>query len=230
MASLIEQMRHEPASALQCEPAFRALAIASGALLMFLALKKQSMFRLTAAAAGGAMIYWGATASDAPVCPVRVGARKAATEQTIEQSITISRSPAEVFALWLNHDVVSRVMYPFGYMQSLGPDHVRSTIELPVGKIELEALLVEARPDELVHWRTVSDSLVQVDERMRFSAAPQGLGTAATLHYEIDFSKVPAGAMLRAISGFFERVPQEMLRRVLENFKSIAETGEIAAL
>ena len=230
MSSLIEQMPHEPASVLECEPAFRALAIASGALLMLPALKKHSMFRLTAAAAGGAMIGWGITASRARISPVGVAAREVATEQTIEQSITISKSSSEVFALWLNHDVVSRVMYPFGYMQSLGPDHVRSTIELPVGKMELEALLVEARPDELVHWRTVSNSIVQVDERMQFSAAPQGRGTVATLRYEIDFSKVPAGAMLRAISGFFERVPQAMLRRVLENFKSIAETGEIAAL
>lgn len=226
MSSLIEQVSRDPASVLENEPAMRAISIASGALLMVPILKKRSVLSFTAAAAGGAMIYYGA--SKGSRLPVSTSASSnVATKQTITQSITIGKSASELFALWLNHDVVSKVMHPYGYMTSLGSDHVLSTIELPVGKLELEALLVEARPNELVHWRTVSESLIQVNERMQFSPAPQGLGTVATLNYEVDFSRLPAGRMLRAISGFFERVPQKMLGRVLENFKSIAETGEI---
>lgn len=229
MSSVIEQVSRDPASVLENEPAMRALSIASGALLMVPIFKKRSALSFTAAAAGGAMIYYGASKGSAmAISPSDSSAAK--TKQTVRQSITIGKSASELFALWLNHDVVSKVMYPFGYMTSLGSDHVRSTIELPVGKVELEALLVEVRPNELVHWRTVSESLIQVNERMHFSPAPQGLGTIATLNYEVDYSKLPAGAMLRAIGTFFERAPRSMLRKVLENFKSIAETGEIPTL
>jgi uncharacterized membrane protein len=226
MSTSIERVSHDPASILQCEPLKQAFSIASGAVLILLVLKKRSALRWTAAA-GGAMIYYAVNKRLATNYPAG-STHSLATKQTFRESITIDKSAAELFSLWLNHDVVSKVMYPYGYMTSLGPDHVRSTIELPVGKLELEALLVEARPNELVHWRTVSDSMLQVDERMQFSPAPEGTGTVATLNYEVDFSKVPAGEVLRAISGFFKRAPQSMLRRVMENFKSIAETGEIS--
>jgi uncharacterized membrane protein len=228
MSSLIEQLSSDPASVLENESAVRAISIASGALLMVPILKKRSALSFTAAAAGGAMIYYGATMGG--TLAGLAGSRTADATQTIRQSITIGKSATELFALWLNHDVVSKVMYPFGHMESLGSDHVKSIIELPVGRVELEALLVEVRPNELVHWRTVSDSVLQVDERMHFSPAPQGLGTVATLNYEVDFSRLPAGEMLRSVSSFFERAPRSMLRKVLENFKSIAETGEIPTL
>lgn len=230
MSSLAEQVTRDPASILECESAMRTLSIASGALLMFPVLKKRTAWRWTAAAAGGAMIYYGVSNAGSQLCPPADRSAAVDAKQTLRQSITIGKSASELFALWLNHDVVSKVMYPFGYMTSLGSDHVRSTIELPVGKVELEALLVEAHPNELVHWRTVSESLIQVNERMQFSPAPQGLGTIATLNYEIDFSKLPEGRMLRSVSTFFERAPRSMLRKVLENFKSIAETGEIPTL
>lgn len=228
MSSFVERVSRDIAPAMECESVVRAISIASGALLMIPILRKRSAWSVTAAAAGGAMLYYGATTGGATVCSGDL--RTVDARQTIRQSITIGKSAADLFALWLNHDVVSKAMYPFGYMESLGSDHVKSTIELPVGKVQLEALLVEARPNELVHWRTVSDSILQVNERMQFTPAPQGLGTIATLNYEVDFSKIPAGEMLRSISSFFERAPRSMLRKVLENFKSIAETGEIPTL
>lgn len=230
MSSLMEQVAREAAPVLESESAVRAISIASGTLLMFPVLRKRTAWSWTAAAAGGAMIYCGVSNAAAHLCPPAYSSASISTTQTIRQSITIGKSASELFALWLNHDVVSKVMYPFGYMTSLGSDHVRSTIGLPIGKIELEALLVEARPNELVHWRTISESLLQVNERMQFSPAPQGLGTIATLNYQVDFSNVPAGGVLRAIGEFFERAPRSMLRKVLENFKSIAETGEIPTL
>lgn len=227
MSCDLQQALRDPVSVLETESVVRAISLASGALLMVPIFKKRSGLSVTAAAAGGAMIYYGAVGGS---LISRADSRPAETKQTIRQSITIGKSATELFALWLDHDVVSKAMYPFGHMESLGSDHIKSFIKLPVGKVELEALLVEARPNELVHWRTVSDSLLQVNERMQFSPAPQGLGTVATLNYEVDFSRLPAGETLRAISSFFERAPRSMLRKVLENFKSIAETGEIPTL
>lgn len=65
---------------------------------------------------------------------------------------------------------------------------------------------------------------------MRFRPAPNGIGTEATLSYDINFSNVPAGPMLRSITSFFERAPSSAIRKILYNFKSFAEAGEIPTL
>ena len=65
---------------------------------------------------------------------------------------------------------------------------------------------------------------------MRFRPAPQDRGTEATLAYEVDLSNVPAGAALRALTSFFEGAVHTAIRKVLHNFKSLAETGEIPTL
>lgn len=192
-------------------------------------LGKRSALRWTAAAAGGALIYCGLSGTRSASRLMLPGAT-ATSKQRIRQSATIGRSASELFTLWRNPDTLEKIRLPFEQLTVLGSDHVRWTMKLPVGSLEIEALLVEERPGELVHWRSTSSGPFQVDERMRFKAAPQDLGTQATLEYEVDFSRMPAGELLRSISSVFQRAPQSALKKVLENFKSLAETGEVPTL
>jgi uncharacterized membrane protein len=211
------------------EGAERALSLASGALLMLPVLGKRSTLRWTAAAAGGALIYCGLSGTRSAsrlLTPVI----RAHSKQVIRQTVTIGRSAAELYNLWRNPDTLERVKLPFQELTILGSDHVRWTMKLPAGSVEIEALLVEERPDELVHWRSTSAGPFQVDERMRFKAAPQDRGTEATLDYEIDFSRAPAGELLRSVTSFFRFAPQSAVKKVLGNFKSLAETGEVSTL
>ncbi len=228
MQTVVEQFSIEPYSHSKAAPAERAISVTSGALLMLPVVGKRSALRWTAAAAGGALIYYGL--SGANVASHLVPAGPAATSHTTRQSITIAKPAAELFAMWRNPDVLGRVKPSFADLNAFGADHLRWTFHLPVGSLEIEAILVEERPGELVHWRSTSASVLQVDERMRFKPAPRRLGTEATLEYQIDFSRVPAGRTLRAIADFFAGAPQIALRRILEKFKSLAETGEIPTL
>jgi uncharacterized membrane protein len=228
MQTLVEQFSIEPYSHSKAAPAERAISVTSGALLLLPVVGKRSALRWTAAAAGGALIYYGL--SGAHVASHLVPVNPAAAKHTTRQSITIAKPAAELFTMWRNPDVLARVKPRFTELTAFGPDHLRWTINLPVGSLEIEAILVEERPAELVHWRSTSASTLQVDERMRFRPAPRQMGTEATLEYQIDFSRVPAGRTLRAIADFFDRAPQVTLRKVLENFKSLAETGEIPTL
>lgn len=211
------------------DPAERLLNLTSGALLILPVLGKRSALRWTAAAAGGALIYCGLSGA-------RSGSRLMApgvtptSKQRIRQSVTIGRSASDLFAMWHNPDNLEKIRLPFEQLTVLGSDHVRWTMKLPAGSLEIEALLVEERPNELVHWRSTSSGPFQVDERMIFRPAPQDLGTVATLEYEVDFSRVPAGELLRSLSSFFHRAPQGAVKKVLENFKSLAETGEVPTL
>ncbi|HEV2327074.1 MAG TPA: SRPBCC family protein [Terracidiphilus sp.] len=211
------------------DPAERVLNLTSGALLMLPVLGKRSPLRWTAAAAGGALIYCGLSGTRSASRLLAPGAT-ANSKQRIRQSVTIGRSASELFTLWRNPGNLEKIRLPFEQLTVLGSDHVRWTMKLPAGSLEIEALLVEERPNELVHWRSTSAGPLQVDERMRFKPAPQDRGTEATLDYEVDFSRMPAGELLRPLSSFFHRAPQSAVKKVLENFKSLAETGEVPTL
>jgi uncharacterized membrane protein len=210
-------------------PAERVLNLTSGALLMVPVLGKRSGVRWAAAAAGGALIYCGLSGTRS--ASSRLMAPGTSTpKHRIRQSVTIGRSASELFALWRKPETLEKIRLPFEQLTVLGSDHLRWTMKFPVGSLEIEALLVEERPNELIHWRSTSSGPLQVDERMRFKPAPQDLGTEAALDYEVDFSHMPAGELLRSVSSFFHRLPQSAVKKVLENFKSLAETGEVPTL
>lgn len=145
----------------------------------------------------------------------------------LSDTITIHKSPHELFVLWRDPKVLARIMKTFGNVTSVAPGQLLWEVTTPFGKIESEAHLVDEHPDELVHWQTRPVSDLQVDEYMRFLLAPESGNTEATLTYDIDFSRVPASPMLRAIVSFFDNAPHRAIQKVLQNFKSLAETGEI---
>lgn len=201
-----------------------ALSVASGALMILPIIGKRSPWRWTAAITGGALIYHG-------VDRLRDGSHRArSTVEHLSQTITIGKSAAELFALWRNPDVLARVMQPFGEVTIIGTGHLRWELSTPFGSFDSEAVLVDEQADELVHWQTLPGSDLRVDEYMHFRPAPQGRGTEATLTYDIDFSRVPAGPVFRSITSFLERAPRSAIRKILHNFKSLAETGETATL
>lgn len=208
----------------------RAITIASGALLLAPVLRKRSVISWTAAAAGGALLYDGISGSCAVSHRLGLGS-SSPTQQRVRQSITIGKDPAELQRLWRNPDTFTRLMEPFAEISAAGENHVRWSIPLPMGQsISGEAVMIEERPGELVHWSTTPDERLQINEWFRLRQAPQDRGTEATLEYLVDFSRVPAGGMLRAITSFFDKPAHMVLGKILHNFKALAETGEIPTL
>jgi len=121
-------------------------------------------------------------------------------------------------------------MHPFADVEAIGPEHLRWSIKLPAGSLQGEAVLVESIPNEVIKWRTSPATPLEVEELMRFVPSPQGLGTIAILEYSVDFSRVPAGPVLHAVTSFFKRIPRIAVQKILRNFKSFAETGEMPTL
>jgi uncharacterized membrane protein len=208
----------------------RAITIASGALLLAPVLRKRSVISWTAAAAGGALIYDGVSGTCAVSHKLGLSAGSPAT-QRIHQSITIGKDASEVYALWRNPDTMTRLTRPWADVEMAGENHIRWSIPLPVGPpISGEAVMVDERPNEMVHWATMPDDGLQINEWFRLNPAPQGRGTEVTLEYLVDFSRVPGGRAIRAISSFFEKTPRMVIGKLLHNFKALAETGEMPTL
>jgi uncharacterized membrane protein len=208
----------------------RAITIASGALLLAPVLRKRSIISWTAAAAGGALIYDGVSGTCAVSHKLGLSAGSP-TSQRIHQTITIGKDAAELYALWRNPDTMTRLMRPWADISSAGENHIRWSIPLPIGPaITGEAIMIEERPNEMVHWSTMPDDGLQINEWFHLSPAPQDRGTEVTLEYLVDFSRIRGGRTIRAISSFFEKTPRIIIGKVLHNFKALAETGEIPTL
>lgn len=208
-------------------PAERALSVVSGSLLLLPLAGKRSAWRWTAAAAGGALIFTGLSGTRTAS---RLVSNKLPTVERLRQSITIGKDAQELHRLWRDPDAMTRIIHPLGEVTPFGSEHVRWCIRFPFGKLESEAVLAEDIPGKVVHWKSGPGSRVQIDEYMHFSAAPHGLGTVASLEYEIDFSPIPAGEAVRYLTTLVEQAPRSAIRKVLHNYKSLAETGEIPTL
>lgn len=134
----------------------------------------------------------------------------------------------ELYRLWRNPATFTRLMRPFAKVTPDGENHVQWSIPLPMGQsISGEAVMIETWPGEMVHWATMPDDGLQINEWFRLKPVPQGRGTEVTLEYLVDFSRVPAGGTLRAISAFFDKAALVLVGKLLHNFKSLAETGHV---
>lgn len=218
-----------PSSLASTDKLERTLWVVGGTLLLAPVLRHRSPWRWGAAAVGGAVIYNGLsgavrvsdhlTVSGAPTHPVN-----------LHQSITIGRSAVALSSMWRNPDVLTRMMQPLGAVDTLGTDHLRWKVNALGTQLTVECTLAEERPGEMVRWTSVATSSFGMDLRMLFKPAPQGRGTEATLSVGIDFSRTPAGKALNVVAVFLEGSGRMAIRKVLHNFRSLAETGEIPTL
>lgn len=207
----------------------RVISIGAGVLLILPVLKGRSTGRWLAAAAGGVLIYKGASNSLNVTDRFRTKAA-ASGPKSLRQSVTIGKDAETLSRLWRDPDALSRVMQPFGHVRPIETNRLSWTINLPTGPLQAEAELVEERPGELVHWRSTPARLIRIDEFMRFRPAPQGQGTEATLEYHISTDPGLVGKSVRIAASLFDGLERGIIRKILHNLKSLAETGEIPTL
>ncbi|HEX8927137.1 MAG TPA: hypothetical protein VF786_15160, partial [Terriglobales bacterium] len=148
--------------------------VASGASRATTFVRGLSPWTWAATAAGGALVYAGIRAARAnPDKPRRA-------VQFFQQCTTVECDATELSTMWRNPQVLDRVMQPFGSVASVGPDRLRWTFDIPVhGSLSGEAVKIEERPGELVHWRTAPGTPIQVDEWLLLS--PKRGGTRVVL-------------------------------------------------
>jgi uncharacterized membrane protein len=144
----------------------------------------------------------------------------------VTRTITLQRTPEEVYRFWRDFENLPR------FMDHLKTVHVvdgRShwSARGPLGtSIEWDAEIVEDRPNELISWRSVPGADVQNQGSVQFRGAPGGRGTeiVVTLRYE-----PPAGMLGAAVAKLFGEEPGQQVAGDLRRFKQVMETGEVMA-
>ena len=211
----------------------REMSIVGGAFLLLFGLSRKTAFGATVAAAGGGLLYRGATG----YCPVydalgvntargdTASSVRASRSVRVDESVTIARAPAELYRYWRDLEHLPSFMENLEAVEVL--DDVRSRWHAggPLGStVSWEAEIVNDVPGELIAWRTVDGLEVAHAGTVLFQPATGGRGTVVRV--EIEYSPF-GGRVGDAVARLLGEDPTAQVAEDLRRFKQIMEAGEV---
>ena len=171
----------------------------------------------------------GVTALDV-VCAQRMSdesaARRSEEEYTVVvETITVNRSPEEVYAFWRNFEELPKFMRYIDSVQITGDRRSHWRAKGPGGTaVEWDAEITDDRPNEMISWRSLENSDVYNAGTVRFQRATGGRGTS--IRVDIRYAP-PGGSISAAIAKLFAQDPGQQIHHDLRALKQILETGEV---
>jgi uncharacterized membrane protein len=186
-------------------------------------LKKSNRGRIALATAAVA----GVAALDA-ICSQRISRRNGARGGgpiRVAQSVTINRSPEELYRFWRDFQNLPRFMKHLESVRERGDGRSHWAAKAPTGTtVEWDAVITEDRPNELIAWRSLEGADVDNVGSVRFERAPGGRGSIVKV--EVWYSP-PAGVVGATVAKLLGKNPGRQIKEDLRRFKQIMEAGEI---
>lgn len=143
----------------------------------------------------------------------------------VKNSITINRSPEELYQFWHEFQKLPSFMNDLESVQITGEKRSHWIAKGPAGKrIEWDAEITEDRPNELIAWRSLEGSQVENSGSIRFEPARGKPGTVVRV--EIEY-RPPAGLLGSSVAKLLGAEPKQQVHENLHRFKQLMETGEI---
>lgn len=218
-----------------------ASAIGGGALAVYgltRVLSGSSLGGAVLALVGGALVYRGTTGhcnlyeaagintagtagTDNPIVsvPADRGIR-------VEKSVTINKSPEELYRFWRRFENLPRFMNHLESVTTTAGGRSHWVAKAPAGTtVEWDAEVYNEKENELIAWRSLDAADVDNAGSVRFEPATGGRGTTVrvTLRYD-----PPGGTLGSIVARLFGENPEQQIEEDLRRFKQVMETGEIA--
>ncbi|HEX4807394.1 MAG TPA: SRPBCC family protein [Bryobacteraceae bacterium] len=143
----------------------------------------------------------------------------------ITQSVTIGRSPEELYAFWRDFNNLPSFMRHLESVQVTGDRQSHWKAKAPNGKtVEWDAEIVEDQPDRKISWRSLKGSDVDHSGSVTFSRAAGNRGTVV----RVDVQYAPSGgALVAKAAKLLRAAPAQFIGDELRAFKCLMETGEV---
>jgi uncharacterized membrane protein len=189
--------------------------IAGGALAAY-GLSRRSKGGVLAAAAGAAVAYQGVKWSGEP------------QRNFARATVVVNGAQNEVYRFWRQFENLPRFMHHLDSVQRVGDGQWKWTAIGPAGKpISWIADIVAERENDLIAWRSVQGSDIQVDGVVEFRPATGNRGTMVDVMVQY---RPPTGAGGRALMKLLGKDPSWLMRQDLRRFKALLEAGEIPTI
>jgi uncharacterized membrane protein len=143
----------------------------------------------------------------------------------VDHSIHIARPRADVYRFWRNLENLPRFMDHLESVRVIDDKHSHWVATGPAGvTASWEAEIINEVENELIGWRSMPGSRVDIGGSVRFDdTADGGTDLKVSLQYN-----PPAGTIGRAIARLFGEDPAEQIRADLQRFKELLETGSVS--
>jgi uncharacterized membrane protein len=213
----------------------RWISALAGAGLLYYGIRKRSWAGTLLAAAGAKLVlrgvfgtsliyrFLGINTADSYAAGKR---GSASGEFQAEKSISIDRSPEDVYRFWRNFENLPRVMKHLKSVRTIDDKRSHWVVKAPAGaEVEWDAEILEERENRRIAWRSMEGSEIRNDGVVLFE--PLTGDRTTELRVRISYG-MPAGRMGKAFAKLFGKDPDRMLDTDLRGFKSMMETGETA--
>jgi uncharacterized membrane protein len=167
------------------------------------------------AAAGGLLAYVGARANGATQRPVA------------QTSVVLNTTPEEAYRFWRDFESMPLYMPHLESVNKIGDRTYRFIARAPLGKqIRWDAEIVADRQNEIIAWKSLPGSDVEVSGSVQFRRATDDRGTLVTTGIEYK----PAQRGAPATARFLNKTASFIIRQDLRRAKALIETGEIPTI
>ncbi|HEX8474725.1 MAG TPA: SRPBCC family protein [Pyrinomonadaceae bacterium] len=214
-----------------------ASTIGGGALALY-GLTRGTLGGVALALIGGSLIYRGAsghcnvyqaagisTAGDAATAGENPNVSvKGGHGVKVEKSVTINRSPEELYRFWRNFENLPRFMHHLESVHVTGEKTSHWVAKAPAGgSVQWNAEIYNEKENELIAWRSLEGSDVDNAGSVHFQPATGGRGTHVKVSVKYD---PPGGVVGATIAKLFGEEPSQQIQEDLRRFKQLMETGE----
>jgi uncharacterized membrane protein len=143
----------------------------------------------------------------------------------VVQTITIDRSPEELFAFWRDLENLPRVMANVESVRRESRNRSHWVVRGPgKRKVEWDAEITSERPNEYISWRSRANGALTHFGTVRFVPATGGRGTV--IRVEMNY-RPPGGSLGRTLLKMFGQAPEQKIQIDLYRMKQLMETGVI---
>ena len=210
----------------------RWLSLIGGGALGVIGLTRGTLPGLGLAALGGALIYRGLTGHCPAYAALGMDSAKHGQAASIPaghgvrltRSVTINRSPEDLFRFWRNFENLPRFMTGLVSIKTHGK-RSHWVARGPMGShAEWDAEIITEDPNRLIGWRSLEGSEVATAGSVHFTPAPGGRGTEVRVEMKYE---APAGRVGALFAKLFGEDPAQKIQEDLRRFKQLMETGEI---
>jgi uncharacterized membrane protein len=207
----------------------RWLSLIWGSAAVYWGLKRRSWLGSAVALAGARYALCGITGERNVLETLGLGRRAETTRHVrgikIRRSVTIEKSPEELYAFWKELANLPRFMKYLESLSAIDEKHSHWVVTAPAGRtVQWDAETVVDRPGEIIGWRSVAGDVDHAGS-VRFERAAGGRGTVVRLQLQFN---PPPGKLASSVARLFGRDPDRQIRDDLARFKQLVEAGEIA--
>jgi uncharacterized membrane protein len=142
----------------------------------------------------------------------------------VEKSVTVNKSPEELYRFWRNFENLPRFMDHLESVRVEGEGRSHWVAKAPAGTtVEWDAEIYNEKENELIAWRSLEGADVDNAGSVRFEGDAEGSSTIVRVSLKYD---PPGGVIGATFAKLFGEEPSQQIEEDLRRFKQVMEAGE----